>query len=424
MTLTETDRPALRKLCCHHLKKCGGTSFNAWLDTQFPAYTDDFRTLEKNAIRGVAETSNPNMDQRAKKQAFADALFKVRDLNHSHLGISSQVPAGTFRFTVLRRAQDRLLSQVRDYRRLSEHSLATANKAARQAIKDAKAMPLRAYLEKHSQQEHRHHLYLDNYMVRAIAHNRVGLMARDTSDTMQLLPVALDVLEQDMEFVGILEQGTANNAVLTTALDWMPVTYVPVLNQTSRALLDEDEVHDAQDVISRLTAQDTILYQAAIDLFKAAQAKYPTRQKDDYENGPLQRRLAAINQLAGQQVVGLDLAQPFVATGHDGRVQIPDGRYCIYVRFGTPFETYIQTPAQVGFTLQIQMGWRPNDMVIKNLTCAVNGVACAFDVDFEAETLTVSVPPQTREFCLLSLALADQNLDEPRGLQVFGATVA
>ncbi|SFR42956.1 hypothetical protein SAMN04488005_1843 [Yoonia tamlensis] len=422
-TLSETDAPALRKLCCHHLKKCGGTSFNAWLDTQYPVYPDDLRAKQKQIFGEQSEEGSPYMNHRAKVRRFASSIFENRDLTHTHLGLVCRAPAGAFRMTMLRNAQDRLLSQVRDYRRLSAQSMATANPIALRAIKDAKAMPLRAFLIKHSDQVQGHHMYFDNYMVRALAYNRLGLLAERVEDVQQILPVALDVLEQDMDFVGILEQGTANNAVLASALDWMPVTYVPVLNQTSRALLDADEVQDAQDVINRLTAQDALLYEAATDLFDAARAKYPTRQKDEYENGPLQRRFAAINHHAGHQVVGLDLAQPFVATGHDGRVQIPDGRYCIYVRFGTAFETYIQTPAQVGFTLKLDMGWRPNDSVIENLKFAVNGTACAFDADIDAETLTVSVPPQPREFCLLSISLADQNLEEPRGLQIFGATI-
>jgi hypothetical protein len=422
--LSETEAPALRKLCCHHLKKCGGTSFNAWLDTQYPAYSDDFRARQKQIFGETIKPGNPYMKHRDKVQSFASYMFETRDLTHTHLGLVCRAPPGTFRFTMLRNAQDRLLSQVRDYRRLSPQSMATANPIALRAIKDAKAMPLRAFLVKHSEQAQGHHIYFDNYMVRALAYNRLGLLAERIDDAQQILPVALDVLEQDMDFVGILEHGTANNAVLSSVLDWMPVTYVPVLNQTSRALLDADEVQDAQDVIKRLTAQDAILYEAGTKLFEAAQAKHPTRHKDEYENGPLQRRFAAINHRAGQKVLGLDLAQPFVATGHDGRVQIPDGRYCIYVRFGVPFETYIQTPVGVEFKLNLHIGWRPNDKVINDLTFAIDGVASAFITDFETETLTVSLPPQTREFCLLNLLLLDQNLEEPRGLQVFGVTVA
>ena len=91
-----------------HLKKCGGTSMNSWLDQ----HVEDTRGYDVSW-----EGRRPKGKQLP--NCWVRSLFFVADVVYDHEPIRMRSIPGTFCFTVLRSPRDRLLSQVSDWRRLN-----------------------------------------------------------------------------------------------------------------------------------------------------------------------------------------------------------------------------------------------------------------------------------------------------------------
>ncbi len=103
----------MRQVFYYHLKKCGGTSMNAWLDTLSTAsrsFHGAFAGIEKRGwlFATLNEAPFPSAAH------IYRSMFYWSDMVHSHAPLRSFAPQGTFCFTMLREPLTRLISQITD----------------------------------------------------------------------------------------------------------------------------------------------------------------------------------------------------------------------------------------------------------------------------------------------------------------------
>ena len=192
-----------QRIYFYHLKKTGGSSFKQWLDT----LTFDDRTCKAKWIGSwlmERKHSDQNVAQTDHDTALLQRVFRWSDVIHSHTPLRRYAPEGTFCLTILRDPVQRLLSQIADWRR---HNPTTTNRMSapfRDMITDTNELTLRDHLEYHGRNNGS--WMLDNFMTRALAAGRIGREAllRRNADT--LLDVALSVLENDYDLIGLTEE--------------------------------------------------------------------------------------------------------------------------------------------------------------------------------------------------------------------------
>ena len=306
--------PARRRLYHHHLKKCGGTSLNTWLDTLAP----DDRTFQDSWIATLRADRRPgetSAQQGARHAARARALFHWADIVRTHEPLHRHAPAGTLRFTILRDPIARLISQVMDWRRLRPEHLVAEPLRMRALIADAQALPLRAFLERHGEGNH----LLDNYLTRSLAAARVPLVMHTTAHPAHLLDAALGSLAQDFDLVGTTEHLTQARRALCARLGLPPASAMPALN-TAPLAPAEGEVAAAARILAGLTRWDAVLHARARDLFAAHH--HPLAETYDHAAFESRHAAQALAELRGDHHDGAtrySVRAPLIAAGLHGR---------------------------------------------------------------------------------------------------------
>ena len=254
-----------RRIFHFHLKKCGGSTLNHWLDT----LTFDERVLDPAAWNGF-----PVLDSRADESgemrevvipSLAKAVFYWSDVIHSHGPLRMYAPDNTFCLTMLRDPVQRLLSQVSDWRRLSDADTIGSPDAVRACVEDSRRLPLRDFLEKHGQRGGR--TCLDNHMTRALAAGRIGNMIDDVVDVDRLCEIALLSLEKDYDLVGLTEHMDLSRNALCSLVGLPPARQIPTINATRVAGQSDPEMRAARDIIKNLTRVDRVIYDRARQVF-------------------------------------------------------------------------------------------------------------------------------------------------------------
>ncbi len=338
---------------------------NLWLDSQFPAYPDDFRQIQLAAYAGFGDEPNRHLRERRRKRAFAASILAARDLVHDHAALAGLVPAGTFRMTVLRRPVDRLLSQLADFRRLKPHDYAHHPPEVRQVHADIHDMEIGPYLEKHALSAGPFRHFFDNYMVRAIAHNRLGALCNDLPDAGALLPAAIETLARDFDLVGVLEREFALRQRLARAFGWAPPTGWPVLNRGRPDEALQRQQDDARDILEHLTAADMRLYRTACELSgtnpdaapDAARDATPDTAADTtaFERHHARRTLGRLRARPSDLGMLYDMGQPIVGSGHRGRRCNGEGRCWCWSDAGQALTLYIPVPAGIPVTVFLRV---------------------------------------------------------------------
>lgn len=346
---------------------------NLWLDSQFCAYGDDFRKIQLAAYSSFTEEPLHSVRERKRKQAFASAIYSERDLVHDHSGLACLVPKGTFRFTVLRNPVERLSSQLRDFRRLKPHNYAHHSPAIREIHSDISTLPLRQYLEKHARKNGPFRHFFDNYMVRAIAHNRVGVLCNDFHDASAFLQVAIETLEQDFEFVGLLEEEQKTREILAASLGWAPQNSWPVLNKNKAGSSSSEELEDARDILAELTAMDERLYSHARDLFEYSKKCVSDNTEASFERDFVSSRLNGMKAEYSEVGMMFDMRQPITGSGHLGRRTNQEGRSWVWTDAAQTFTLYMPTPPNRALTIFLRILEYGNDTFRDNLIVSIDG---------------------------------------------------
>lgn len=253
-----------RRIYHYHLKKCGGTTFNRWLDTLTdhhrrcnPAWIGSWLLGDPDAEAASADHSDD--------EAVGRAIFHWTDVVHGHAMVLPYAPEDTFSFTVLRDPEQRLISQVADWRRLQPHDTATEAPAIAALILDAPRLSLRELLDQYGHGKGR--VLLDNYLTRALAAVRMGHDVLRAADPSTLLDAALESLERDFHLVALTESMDLARNALCALLGLPPAGVVHRLNMTERPRDADPEAIEAEAILRDLTRTDRIVYDRARALF-------------------------------------------------------------------------------------------------------------------------------------------------------------
>lgn len=182
----------------------------------------------------------------ALEQDFARGLT-ASQVMHSRMPPPATLPPGSFRMVLLDEPRRRFISAARALGLLPAEGSPPAD-AATQAG---------ALLHAGQHQQRR---WLDNHLVRALAACRLGPLAFEVDRAEPLLPIAIEALKQQFEFVGLRQRGSTRlGQVLAQALGRPD----PIIEDDAAQPLH----HDAFTIPEPLLAQDEQLYAEAGSLF-------------------------------------------------------------------------------------------------------------------------------------------------------------
>jgi hypothetical protein len=250
-----------------HLKKTGGTALNEWLDRMFadPDKDGPERSLVAQVLAGdYISPDDPNIESVYAK-ACASLPFGMDSL-HTHMPMPTRARPGAFTFTVLREPRARILSELADWRRLTDRDLSHIAEPGRSMMAAASRMSVREFLEEHGTGHLRS--LLDNYQVRAMAATRLGFSALDEKNLDALFEVAAEAMVRDFDYVGTSDRTEATGRVVARALGFPPPSRVFEANVTSGGRGDLAEVPE------HLVRYDERLWQFAQALSARVETAY------------------------------------------------------------------------------------------------------------------------------------------------------
>ena len=340
-----------RRIHHYHLKKCGGSTLNRWLDT----LTDDGRACDPAWIGSWLLGDPDHVTDVAQMQAdvlAGHALFHWSDVVHTHAPIRPYAPEGTFCFTLLRDPVDRLVSQVADWRRLLPDDSITEPPAIQAMIQDAGRLPLRAFLLQYGPGAGR--LQLDNYMTRALAAARAGREGRYTGDAAVLLDDALAGMESDYDLVGLTEAFDPSRNALCAAVGLPPVRDIHRMNVTKRLREADPEVADAADVLNKLTRLDRLVYARAKALFRD---RYEAKARSyDTANFEATSASGLLKGLRGSHCGGTarySVRSPLTGAGIHGRDSAGTAQCAVWTGPETTTTLYVPVPPHMQLSLMV-----------------------------------------------------------------------
>lgn len=306
-----------RRIYYYHLKKCGGSTLNQWLDT----LESDERRFDPpwmgSWMSGYAD-NEAALEAAAQEKRVATSLFYWSDIVCTHAALRPYVPKGTFSFTMLREPVARLVSQVKDWRRLRSHDVVGSPDHIQRCVADCRRLPLKEVLLHHGYGTGR--LFLNNYMTRALAAGRIGRLALDIADPARLLDVALQSLESDYDFIGLTEQHQDSRNALCALLGLPAARVIPRVNQSENIEGDAKEVEEALPVLHALTAIDAVVYERARHLFENRYASLARSYTDaDFEARYATETVGAQAPRHAFGAARLSVCDPIIGAGMHGR---------------------------------------------------------------------------------------------------------
>jgi hypothetical protein len=306
-----------RRLYYYHLKKCGGSTLNQWLDT----LGSDERRFDPGWIGawmfGILSHES-TLEAMALEKRLARSLFYWTDIVHSHAAIRQHVPDGTFCFTVLRDPVKRLVSQVLDWRRLQPHDVVGQPRHIQQCVGDCRRLRLKEVLLRHGYGGGG--MFMNNYMTRALAAGRMGRLALDIADPARLADLALQSLESDYDFVGLTERHQDSRNALCALLGLPPARPIPHLNGSADTERDDEEFEEALPIIHALTGIDAVVYERARQIFDSRYAPLAASYSDEaFETHHAAATVGAQTPRHDFGASRLSVRDPIIGSGLHGR---------------------------------------------------------------------------------------------------------
>jgi hypothetical protein len=324
-----------------HLKKCGGTSMNAWLEQ----HIEDVRCYDETWKRrhpGASELSC----------AWLSSVFFAADAVYDHRPLRTHAPPNTFCFTILRSPRDRLVSQVSDWRRLTPPDYSNEDEEVKQIFGDAAALSLRPFLIKQGRLGP--DKMLDNYMVRALAASVVGEAALIADEPRILLDPAIECLESKFDVVGLTEREYETRTAIASRLGLATDREVQKLNVTNSGSKLRAEIEEAGDILEELTRYDALLYRRATELFE--QRHVPEARRFDQESFEREYATAALQRLRPSIFDGdvvFSVRQPLIGSGFFGRDAPRTGECRIWT--GPSPRSMLYMPVPAGKRIKIKL---------------------------------------------------------------------
>ncbi len=394
----------------YHLKKCGGSTMNAWLDNLSstsriwnPAWNKDNREDWFFPRPGI-EPAYDNI-------AGIRSLFYWSDVVHTHASLRNFVLPGTFCFTMLRDPVRRLVSQFTDWRRISPADLAARTPSSRDCILDCQQLSLHDYLARHGHGTGK--MPLNNYLTRALATTRLGHAVVHASDAAALLPEALRCLHEDYDFIGISDEFDLSHNALCALAGLPPAGFTPWLNKSlpEGAPPDPSLALTAAD-IEEFTGCDAILYASARRLFDQ---RYRALG-EAYTSTHFEQKHAAtlLAQLRGEHAGGAtrhSIKSPFYGSGFHGRDGPGTDQTAVWTGPGRRATLYIPVPGFMNISLLLWIRGYAAASQRDSLRVSVNGIPILHHFEPAAgyaDLLVVNALSET------SFARLDIDLDETR----------
>lgn len=364
-----------------HLKKCGGTTLNAWLDQQATdtrSTPDTYLRHQRNFVLNEATDQMTFEDFEQSLVAEARVAGIGYDVIHSHVSLNRYLAKDCYKITILRNPVDRLLSQVADWRRLTEADYAGVPERIARAMADCRTMPLREFLETHGSSTFP--FLFDNYLTRALASVRTGLAAYRTNDFDALLDAASIALRSDFDSVGIMERQMDACRVVASDLGLCPPREMEILNKTgSRAAL-ADEIADASEILQSLTRMDQKVYALAETMFARSWRNFVAVTGRAGRSGKMAGEVAsqAVARLHPTMEAGMavfSVRNPIVGAGFHARdaARLPNCR--VWTGPGLVSILYMPTPAGVQLVLRIWINGYADEALRDGMKVVVNGRA-------------------------------------------------
>lgn len=400
-----------RRIFHYHLKKCGGSTFNHWLDT----LTFDERTHELAAWKGFSVEDTRSDDLGRMREvvipSLAKAVFHWSDVVHSHGPLRMYAPDKTFCLTMLRDPVQRLVSQFLDFRRLGDADTVNSPADVRECVADSRHLCLRDFLEKHGQYGGRR--YLDNYMTRALVAGRIGNLIDDTMDADRLCEAALLSLENDYHLVGLTEYLDLSRNALCSMIGLPPARQIPAINVTRTAFQNDMELRGARDILKTLTRVDRVVYDRARQLFDRRHREAAEYYNIDmFEDRHAANLLAEARGSASDGATRYSVRAPIIGSGYHGRDGGGMASCAVWTGPETRTTLYMPTPPNMPLSLLVWIRGYVDSRQRDQLRVRVDGrsVPHYFGVnDDYADVLTIDTHA-TRSFVRLEIDL-DETLE-------------
>ncbi|WP_199884925.1 hypothetical protein [Pseudomonas bohemica] len=294
------------------------------------------------------------------------------DVIYDHYPLSKHLNESTYSFTFLREPVQRLLSQIKDWRRLRVEQISAIDPDLSECITDASELSINDFLIRY------HHspigALLDNYQVKAIAASSIGLEAYSISDMSQLLDIALLALNENFNFVGLAERHFESRTFLASQLTVPPVEKLANLNVAAADPGFTQQVTMAGLTIERCTKFDVVLYDEARRLFESSLRGAEKYDFARFETRDAERVLAKMAGYPRDAGIAFSVRDAVYGEGFHSR-DAPGGSNCAL--WGGPgLNTVLYMPVAPDAEIEIMLWIRgyADETIRENLKLAVDGV--------------------------------------------------
>ncbi|MBU8541493.1 hypothetical protein [Falsiroseomonas tokyonensis] len=365
---------AARKIFHLHISKCGGTAFNALLDTQ--AHAERARSpadfAQRLRDRGIAQSEIANLQDPALRDTLAEAARESiawYDVLHGHIDIAPWLAAEDHVVTVLRRADRRALSQFQDYRRLAPHDYVHKPADWQRMHEACRGLADFAALRDACADNPAFRSMFEDHQCRALTQHSVPAEAFDAMAPEERAEQAWRSVQAYHARIGVLEEVDRLLGALSRDLGWCPPDPLEVRNPTR----PEPHSEAALAAAAALTAGDRILHARAVAALREAPATDYTLA--EFEAEFVAARLATLQpmRIGAEQV--FDMNMPIVGRGLHGRDAAGSRECCRWVGASREALIYLPVPGP-GARLTLRLynkGWI--DPALRDrLTVTVDGM--------------------------------------------------
>ncbi|MGM0543977.1 MAG: hypothetical protein ACQERP_08900 [Pseudomonadota bacterium] len=408
------------KILHQHLIKCGGTSLNAFLDTKY--YANKVHNAEAAQIWRIASRNNYLQRYGTTTELgieLANYRLRLYDCVYGHNPMVWAAPSTFSKVTVLREPIERVLSQIRDWKRLEEHDLGNPNESNNKFLRFCKQASISEILDNHRNSPLGLY-HLSNLEAKLLATSYIGLRNPLPQDEDSLLELALEALES-YDVIGLTESMPFFYKHLCQHMGWCPPRDIEHRNKTDGGDTKIDS--NAIDTLKKMNRVDLALYESVQNRLekKSASEKYDT---DAFEANYASIRTSDIAPvLLGDRTFRFDFNMPVIGNGFHGRDAPNTPEAAVWTGPGNvatlffPVMPLSSMTLQFGikgysdFTLKEEMRWWV-DGVEKNYRMVAAGVADCIEIDHKPERNFVRVDIETPVF---------KNTDDARlrGLSLF-----
>jgi len=246
------------------LIKCGGTTANNFISTKFDAH----KSLDPSSIRNLSlsaknQLENPTLTQINKiNENLAHFRFNGFHFVHGHSPLTNYTSNDFFKFTILRDPISRVISQVKDWKRLRESDIKDLPEENQKFKQFTKENSIYDVIKKWDSTE-LSRLNLSNMQTRLIFKSFKGLTHEfQNYSRADQIKIALEALHE-YDLIGITENFNSTIKELCYKNKWCPPNKLVKLN--SNKSIEKINI-ETKNLIKEINSQDIELYEEALQI--------------------------------------------------------------------------------------------------------------------------------------------------------------